>query len=100
MEGLNMSRQFTKEFKEDAVRYYLEHKDLGITVCAKNLGTSRTALFTWIKNAEANNGEVSTRGSGNYQSDDAKENARLRKELRDTQDALEILKKAISILGK
>ena len=35
MEGFNMSRQFTKEFKEDAVRYYLEHKDLGITVCAK-----------------------------------------------------------------
>ncbi|MDT8719763.1 transposase [Clostridium sp. 19966] len=96
-----MSRQqFTKEFKEDAVRYYLEHKDLGITQCAKNLGASRTALFTWIKNAEANNGEVPTRGSGNFQSDEAKENARLRKELKDTQDALEILKKAISILGK
>ncbi len=28
-----------------------------------------------------------------------KENARLRKEFRDTKDALEILKKAISILG-
>lgn len=40
------------------------------------------------------------RGSGNYQSDEAKENARLRKELRDTQYALEMLKKAISILGK
>ena len=100
MEGFNMSRQFTKEFKEDAVRYYLEHKDLGITVCAKNLGASRTALFSWIKNAQANNGEVPTRGSGNFQSDEAKENARLRKELRDTQDALDILKKAISILGK
>ena len=99
MEGLYMSRQFTKQFKEDAVRYYLEHKDLGITECAKNLGTSRTALFTWIKDAKANNGEVPTRGSGNYQSDEAKENARLRKELRDTQDALEILKKAIGILG-
>ncbi len=88
-----MSRQFTKEFKEDAVRCYIEHKELGITVCEKNLGLSRTGLFTWIKNAEANNGEVPTRGSGNYQSDEVKENARLRKELRDTQDALEILKK-------
>ena len=94
-----MSRQFTKEFKEDAVRYYLEHKDLGLTVCEKNLGTSRTALCTWAKNAESNNVEVPTRGSGNYQSEEAKENARLRKELRDAQDALEILKKAISILG-
>lgn len=30
----------------------------------------------------------------------AKENARLKRELRDTKDALEILKKAISILGE
>ena len=35
-----------------------------------------------------------------YESDEAKEIARLKKELRDTQDALEILKKAIGILGK
>ena len=41
-----------------------------------------------------------TGGSGNYSSDEAKENARLRKELKDTKDALEILKKALSILGK
>ena len=67
--------------------------------CAKNLGTNRTALSAWAKGAKANNGEVPTRGSGNYESDEAKENARLRKELRDTQDALEILKKAIGILG-
>ena len=33
-------------------------------------------------------------------SDEAKEIARLQRELRDTKDALEILKKAISILGK
>ncbi len=94
-----MSKQYTKEFKEDAARYYLEHKDLGLMVCAKNLGVSRTALSTWVKESKSNNGEVATRGSGNYQSDEAKENARLRKELRDAQDALEILKKAISILG-
>ena len=39
-------------------------------------------------------------GIGNFESDEAKEIARLRKELRDTQDALDILKKAIGILGK
>ena len=99
MRGFNMSRQFTKEFKEDAVRYYVEHKELGLVICAKNLGTSRTALSTWAKEAKGNDGAVPTRGSGNYQNDEAKENARLRKELRDTQDALQILKKAISILG-
>jgi len=99
MEEWNMSRQFTKEFKEDAVKYYSDHKDLGLAVSAKNLGTSRTALSAWVKEAKVNKGEVPTRGSGNYLSDEAKENARLRKELRDSQDALEILKKAIGILG-
>lgn len=39
------------------------------------------------------------RGSGNHESDEAKENVCLKRELRDTKDALEILKKAISILG-
>ncbi len=36
---------------------------------------------------------------GNYASDEAKEIARLKRELRDTKDALEVLKKAIGILG-
>lgn len=44
--------------------------------------------------------EVQAWGSGNYSSDEAKEIARLQRELRDTKDALEILKKAIRILGK
>ncbi len=37
---------------------------------------------------------------GNYESDETKEIARLRKELRDTQVALDILKKAIGIPRK
>jgi len=40
------------------------------------------------------------RGSGNYASDEQKEIARLRRELRDAQDALDVLKKAVNILGK
>ena len=99
MEEWNMAKQYTKEFKEDAVKYFYDHKDLGVTKCAKNLGISKSALSTWKHEFEEHNGEVPTRGRGNYESDEAKENARLRKELRDTQDALEILKKAISILG-
>lgn len=94
-----MGKQYTKEFKADAVKYYLSHKELGLEISAKNLGTSRTALSVWAKDAKENKGEVPTRGSGNYESDEAKENAKLRKELRDTQDALQILKKAIGILG-
>jgi transposase len=94
-----MKKQYDKKFKEDAAKYYFDHKDLGIKKCAEHLGISRTALGNWTREAKLNNGIINTRGSGNYESDEAKEAARLRKELRDTQDALNILKKAIGILG-
>ena len=55
---------------------------------------------SWMKSAKEHEGTVPTRGSGNYASDEAKEIARLQRELRDTKDALEVLKKAIGILGK
>lgn len=95
-----MAKQYTEEFKKDAVRYWQEHMELGISKCAKNLGIGKSTLSQWKKAYDENDGAVPTRGRGNFESDEAKENARLRKELRDTQDALEILKKAISILGK
>lgn len=95
-----MSKQYTEEFKNDAVRYRKEHPELGTSKCAKNLGVSKTALSNWRKLYDTNDGTVPTRGRGNFESDEAKENARLRRELRDTQDALDILKKAIGILGK
>ncbi len=95
-----MSKQFNKEFKENAVQYYLSHKEAGLKKCAENLGISRNALRNWVGAARENSGEVLARGSGNYASDEAKENALLKKELRDTKDALEILKKALGILGK
>ena len=94
-----MSKQFDREFKENAVQYYLSHKELGWNKCAENLGISRNAIRNWVKAAAGNEGEVATRGSGNYASDEEKENARLGKEPRDTKDALGILKKAIGILG-
>ncbi len=38
-------------------------------------------------------GDIESRGSGNYSSDEAKEIARLKRELRDANDVIEILKK-------
>ena len=87
-------------FKENAVRYRLDHPELSLQKAAENLGISDSALKTWLRAAREHEGNVPTRGSGNYSSDEAKEIARLQRELRDTKDALEILKKAISILGK
>ena len=92
--------KYSQKFKEDAVRYRLEHPDIALRKCAENLGISESALKNWIRIAKEHEGSVPTRGSGNYASDEAKEIARLQRELRDTKDALEVLKKAIVILGK
>ena len=57
-----------------------------------------STLSRWRQQYAANDGIVPTRGSGNYASDEQKEIARLKRELRNAQDALDILKKAIGIL--
>ena len=46
-----MSKQFDKQFKENAVQYYLAHKELGWNKCAENLGVSRNAIRSWVKAA-------------------------------------------------
>ena len=94
------SKQHDKQFKQNAVQYVKEHPDLSLEECAKNLGIGLSTLSRWRQQFEANDGDISVRGSGNYSSDEQKEIARLKRELRDTQDALDVLKKAISILGK
>lgn len=41
-----------------------------------------------------NDGDIPVIGSGNYVSEEAKEIARLKREFRDAQDALDVLKKS------
>lgn len=94
-----MAKQHDKQFKLDAVQYYKEHKELGVQGCAKNLGIGYSTLSKWMQELKQS-GDIQVRGSGNYSSDEQKEIARLKRELRDTQDALDVLKKAIGILGK
>ena len=101
-EELTMSRQtkqHSQQFKQDAVKYVQEHPDLTLAECARNLGIGLSTQSRWRQQYAANDGTVPARGSGNYASDEQKEIARLKRELRDTQDALDVLKKAISILG-
>ena len=93
-----MAQPHDQQFKENAVRYYEGHKDLGVKGCAKNLGIGYSTLSKWVRQMKKT-GTVEVRGSGNYASDEQKEIARLKRELRDTKDALDVLKKAISILG-
>lgn len=92
-------KKFNKQFKIDAVQYYHDHRELGLAGCASNLGIALQTLSRWQKQLK-DNGEMPYRGSGNYASDEAKEIARLQRELQDAKDALHVLKKAISILEK
>lgn len=89
---------YTEEFKTEVIRYALEHPEESSRSVMKKFGVNESAFYKW-KRQYSENGKVTSRGSGNYKSDEAKEIARLKKELRDTQDALEVLKKAIGIVG-
>ena len=71
-----------KQFKLDAVQYRKDHPELTFEQVAKNLGIPNSSIHRWCK-----------------QFSDAKELARLKKENRDLKDAVEILKKAMSIVS-
>ena len=91
-------KQYTKQFKLDAINYRKEHPDLTQLQCAKNLGIGISTLARWESQYRNNDGDIPVIGSSNYESEVQRENARLKRELRDTQDALDVLKKAIGIL--
>ena len=95
-----MSKHYDKEFKQNALKYREDNPHLSVAAVSRNLGISPATYYKWKKSAEENDNEVYHRGSGNYSSDAEKENAKLRRELKNTQDALEILKKAMGILAK
>lgn len=99
--------QYSQQFKEDAVQYRKDHPELNFEQVAKNLGISNSSIHRWckqfsdtkVKNESKDENRDLFRGSGNFSSDDAKELARLKKENRDLKDAVEILKKAMSIVS-
>ena len=98
-----MSRQkthHTKQFKLDAINYRKQHPDLTQVECAKNLGISVSPLARWESQFRDNDGDIPVIGSSNYASEEAKEIARPKRELRDAQDTLDVFKKAIGIRGK
>ena len=78
----------TKQFKLDAINYRKEHPDLTQVECAKNLGIGVSTLARWEAQFRDNDGDIPTIGSGCYESEEQREIARLKRELRDTQDAL------------
>ena len=90
---------YTKDFKRDALQYIDEHPDMKIKDIADYLGVPVGTLYDWHKRR----GKAKILGDDSHTSGpmtpEEKEIARLKRENRDLKDALDILKKAISILN-
>ncbi len=48
--------RYDQQFKENAVRYRLEHPELSLQKAAENLGISDSALKTWLRAARETKG--------------------------------------------
>lgn len=79
-----VTRRYADEFERDAVALY-RSSGRSVKVVARELGISSTSLGTWVKEAESDVpvGEVES----------AKEEARLRKRIRELEEEIEILKR-------
>jgi transposase len=90
-------KTYTLEFKLDAVRMAIE-RNRTVAEVADNLGISPSLLQRWRKQFEAD-GSVAFPGQGKLKPDD-EEIRRLRRELADTRQERDILKKAMAYFVK
>jgi transposase len=95
---MRQRRKFDREFKQMAVELSYNRKD--ISALATELDIRADLICRWRREAEAHK-DASFPGHGNkIQTEEQKEIARLKKELRDAQIERDILKKAVSIFSK
>ena len=91
-------RKYDREFKQMVVELSYNGKD--INSLASEMDIRPDLIYRWRRLAEIHKG-ASFPGQGNkIQTEEQKEIARLKKELRDAQLERDILKKAVSIFSK
>jgi transposase len=91
-------KRFDREYKQMVVELANTREDL--SALAAELDLRRDLIYRWRREALANEG-ASFPGQGNKtMTDDQKEIAKLKKELRDAQVERDILKKAVGIFSK
>lgn len=95
--GKGIRKQYTKEFKQEAVRL-LSQPGAELLQTARNLGLHESVLRRWVT-AAAQEGPEAFRGHGKL-TDQAEELHRLRRELDRTRQERDILKKAIAFFAK
>jgi transposase-like protein len=89
-------RQFTKEFKAEAVRLVLEQKQTPAQA-ARDLGIRASSLSNWLKQAKIDRGNGPPRA---LTTEERTELAQLRREVRTLRMEREILKKATAFFAK
>jgi len=95
----NKKRQFTQEFKKEAVEYSLSSGKT-IEEVARDLGVAHSNLNRW-RTEYRKRGQLAFPGHGKESlTPQEEENRRLKKELIDTQIERDILKKALAIFTK
>ena len=91
-------RKYDREFKQMAVE--LSHHRQDISELAKELDIKVNLLYRWRREAKVAQGTHFPGQGIPKQTEEQKEIARLKKELRDAQMERDILKKAVSIFSK
>ena len=90
-----MAKQYTNEFREEAVRFALEGKESRARL-ARDLGVSVWTLGEWVRKHKERSGEVRPARAETLE----EENRRLRRENARLREEKEILKKAAAYFAK
>ncbi len=90
-------RQFSKEFKRNALQLVME-KGVSVGKVARDLDIHPNLIHRWRRDYLAE-GESAFVGTGKLKPEDA-EFKRLQKELEDVKEERDILKKALSVFSK
>ncbi|WP_078491568.1 transposase [Streptomyces yerevanensis] len=94
--GSKYTKRYTEEFKRDAIAL-VDSSGKTVTAVARELGISSESLRGWYRRAKADRGEGQP---GELTSAEREELRRLRKENREQQQTIEILKKATAFFVK
>jgi transposase len=94
LEMVSNNNRYDDEFKASAVKMVVE-KGRAISEVSKDLGVSQPALRRWVK-ASTEPADATTRRLAELEA----ENKKLKKQLENAKDTVEVLKKSVAIFVK
>ncbi|MFD0223944.1 transposase [Streptomyces hirsutus] len=92
----NTRKRYTAEFKRDAVAL-VHSSGKTVTEVAREIGVSAEGLRNWVRQDQADRGHGPV---GTLTSDEKEELRRLRRENREQQQTIEVLKKAAAFFAR